>query len=416
MAKKWFVGIDWGSEEHHVCVLDAEGEVVGEKVVAHSGDGLGVLARWLWEVSECDASTVSVGIEVPHGPVVETLLERSFSVYAINPKQLDRFRDRFTVAGAKDDRLDARVLAASLRTDRHSYRHLSPESPEVVELREWSRMAEELKEERVRLGNRMRQHLRRYYPQPLELDNTVHAPWFLDLWELVPTPARAAKVRKAAVSRLLKRHRIRRVDANDVLSTLRQKPLMVAPGTTDAVTARISALVERIRVVNKQLKQATRRLDELCRRLSTSTEVGDSEGQCEQHDVEILRSLPGVGQVVLAVLLAEAHRALEARDYHALRTLCGVAPVTRRSSKRTAIVMRKACNLRLRDAVYHLSRTAAQSDPKSKAKYAALRAKGHSHGRALRTVGDRLLMVMCAMLREQTSYDATRQQVALMAE
>src|SRR5271157_3290501 len=81
--------------------------------------------------------TVAVAIEAPHGPVVEILLERRFQVDAVNPKQLDRFRDRFTVAGAKDDRRDAYVLADALRTDRHCFRRLTVEDPVVIELREW---------------------------------------------------------------------------------------------------------------------------------------------------------------------------------------------------------------------------------------------------------------------------------------
>ena len=65
-------------------------------------------------------------IEVPHGPVVETLMERDFKVYSINPMQLDRFSDCVSPAGAKDDRLDAQVLASSLRTDSQHFRHLDP--------------------------------------------------------------------------------------------------------------------------------------------------------------------------------------------------------------------------------------------------------------------------------------------------
>ena len=108
------------------------------------------------KLSGGDLESVYAAIEMPHGAVVEMLLERKVQVYAINPKQLDRFRDRFTAAGAKDDRRDARVLADSLRTDRRSFRHLQVEEPEVIELREWSRMREELKQDRNRLINRMR--------------------------------------------------------------------------------------------------------------------------------------------------------------------------------------------------------------------------------------------------------------------
>jgi transposase len=129
--------------------------------------------------------------------VVETLLDRGFQVYAVNPKQLDRLRDRFTVAGAKDDRRDAHVLGYALRTDRHCFRALSLADPIVVELREWSRMAEDLQQERTRLANRIREQLWRYYPQALEVTDDLAYDWFLDLWHLVPTPAKVARCARA---------------------------------------------------------------------------------------------------------------------------------------------------------------------------------------------------------------------------
>ena len=122
--EQWFVGVDWATEQHQICVLEGDGKVVGERQVGHSGAGIADLCRWLEELSGGHLASVHAAIEMPHGAVVEMLLERKVQVYAINPKQLDRFRDRFTAAGAKDDRRDARVLADSLRTDRRSFRHL----------------------------------------------------------------------------------------------------------------------------------------------------------------------------------------------------------------------------------------------------------------------------------------------------
>jgi transposase len=124
--------------------------------------------------------------------------------------------------------------------------------------------------------------------------------------------------------------------------------------------------------------------------------------------VTILRSLPGVGRIVLATLLAEAAEPLRRRDYHALRALSGVAPVTKRSGKRCIVIMRQACHMRLRSAVYHWARVAIQHDPLSRCRYAELRKRGHSHGRALRSVADRLLAVACAMLDQQTMFDPGR--------
>jgi len=112
-------------------------------------------------------------------------------VYAINPKQLDRLRDRFSVAGAKDDRRDAYVQADGLRTDRRLFRRLQVADPRLIELRAWSRLAEELAAERVRLSNRMRHQLWRYYPQMQKLTNDLAAPWFLELWAIASTPAKA---------------------------------------------------------------------------------------------------------------------------------------------------------------------------------------------------------------------------------
>jgi transposase len=143
-------------------------------------------------------------------------------------------------------------------------------------------------------------------------------------------------------------------------------------------------------------------------KLATSGPSAESEpGQVRQHDAEILASLPGVGRIVLATLLAEAFDALQRRDYAALRSLTGVAPVTKSSGKSRIVIRRQACNDRLSNAMYHWARVAVQHDRTSRAKYTALRGKGHSHGRALRSVADRLLNVACAMLKSGTPFNAS---------
>ena len=104
----------------------------------------------------------------------------------------------------------------------------------------------------------------------------------------------------------------------------------------------------------------------------------------------------------VATMLAEASQALTERDYHALRSYAGAAPITRQSGKKKVVVMRRSCNERLRNVLYHWSRVSAQNDERSKAHYAALRGKGYTHGRALRGLGDRLMAVLIAMLESGT--------------
>src|SRR3954466_9452958 len=286
----WFAGVDWGSAKHQVCLLDRAGNVVGEREFAHGGAGLAALCDWLVSVAG-EPGSVAVAIEVPHGPVVDALLDRGFAVYAINPKQLERLRDRVSLAGAKDDRRDARVAAGGLRTDPHLFRPVEAGDPAVIALREWSRLAEELQQERVRLSNRIRQQLWRYYPQLLEVSDDVTAEWVLDLWTLAPTPAKAARLREATLARLLQEHRIRRLEAEQVHGLLRQSAIKVAEGVTEAAVLHLRSLVARLCLANREFHQAERKLDELCTNLRDSTAGPKSGGP---RDAAVLSSLPGI--------------------------------------------------------------------------------------------------------------------------
>lgn len=397
----WFAAVDWGSVQHQACILDAAGGIVGERAFPHGGAGLAALCDWLVFLAG-DANAVAVAIEVPHGPVVDALLDRGFGVHAINPKQLDRLRDRFSVAGAKDDRRDARVAAAGLRTDPHLFRPVQAGDPAVIELREWSRLAEELQQERVRLGNRIRQQLWRYYPQLLELADDVAAEWVLALWTLAPTPAKAARLRETTLARLFKQHRIRKVNAETALGILRAPAIKVATGVTEAAVLHLRSLVVRLRLANQELRTAENKLDEICAALSKAANAGEDSAPT---DAAILRSLPGVGKITLAALLTEASGPLGRRDYAALRTLSGVAPVTKRSGKTCIVVMRQAVQSRLRQAMFHWARIAVQNDPKCRSRYTAFRARGHSYGRALRGVADRLLGIACVLLQRRAMFD-----------
>ena len=59
---EWFVGIDWGSQQHQVSVLDRDRRRVGERVVDHDGASLARLADWLWTLSAGQPQRVAVAI------------------------------------------------------------------------------------------------------------------------------------------------------------------------------------------------------------------------------------------------------------------------------------------------------------------------------------------------------------------
>src|SRR5215813_13003256 len=403
MPYEWFVGIDWGSQQHQVCMLDRDRRRVGERVVDHDGASLARLADWLLTVAAGQPQRVAVAIEVPRGAIVEGLLERGFHVFAINPKQLDRFRDRHSVAGAKDDRRDAFVLADSLRTDQPSFHRLQLDAPQFLRLRELSRAEEALLEDFRRSANRLRDQLHRFYPQMLQLCAAADACWLWDLIDLAPTPAHAALLSEEHVQRVLKAHRIRRITAQEVLACLQAPALPVAPGAAEAAQAHCGFLLPCLRVLAEQLQACSQQVSALLHTLAQEPNEGEGPS-----DVAIVQSLPGVGRKITAWLFAEAAQALAERDYQVLRTHDGITPMTRQSGKRRQVVMRRGCNPRLRHALYHMARVAMQRDAHFSRVYTALRAKGQRHGQALRTISDRLLRILVAMLRNGTCYDASR--------
>ena len=396
----FFVGIDWGFELHQACLIDGQGETVAERKFEH-GKGLNDLSKWLQQ--QVGDGRLAVAIETPHGPVVETMMERGFAVYSVNPKQLDRFRDRLSPSGAKDDRRDARVLAISLRSDRHCFRKLKAHPAALVELRELNRIEIGLTENRVRLTNQIRQALWRYYPQFIELDADLSKTWLAELWAKAPTPGQARRLRKQTVENLLKQHRIRRMNAHQVLQILKTPGFPVADGTVQAACANLEIAFQQLELIQQQHRKINRKIETVIERLCESAE--DEGGHSWQRDVNLLSSIPGIGHKILATLLSEAPDAWQRRDLPALRCLCGLAPITRQSGKSRLVIRRLACNGLLRNASYHWANIAIRHDPVSQDKYTALRDKGHSHARALRGVGDRLLQVAVKMLERQCAFD-----------
>tara|TARA_R110002072_G_C7895162_1_gene529140 strand:- start:94 stop:1326 length:1233 start_codon:yes stop_codon:yes gene_type:complete len=400
--------VDLGNYEHQVCVLGVDRRVLEEFAVQANGLGERVLLERLRRLTEGDLSSCKAGTEATAGPIVEALQEAGVQVYGINPKQVDRFRDRHSVAGAKDDRRDALVLAGALATDLRSFRALSPVSEETIELRGLSREAEELKEDLRRTCNRIRSELLRYYPQVLELSPGADERWIWDLLELAPTPAEARRKTKGKIAGLLKANRIRRYKADEVRAKLKEPQVSAAAGVAKSASKHVRRLIGRARLLDQQLREIGRQTDALLAELTTDdSEAGDGN-QSRQRDAKTLLSLPGAGRAVVATLLTEATEAISQRDYQSLRAQAGVAPVTRASGRRRSVSFRRACNPRLREALFHFAGVAIQHDTSARAHYDAQRAAGHGHPRALRGVGDRLLRIVVSMLRSGSSYDPSR--------
>jgi transposase len=386
-----FVGIDWAKDKVQACWLGPQTRKGRQREFEHSVEGYARLVAWLRELSDNRLETVAVAIETPAHAAVDALLDALVAVFSINPKQLDRFRDRYSVAGAKDDPLDAYVLGASLRTDLHLFRQVTPLEPATAALREAHRTYQRLKRDLARQANRLRETLWRYAPDILALQSSADEPWFWSVLEVGLDPQKAKALRPRTLERILAGRRKASLAPPSVLAVLRAPRLHLQPGIEAELLRTARQLVAILRTSQAALAEAEGHLKQLVH------EAG--------IDGQVIDSLPGVAEIGTAAFLAEAHDAIKRRDLDQLRSRCGAAPVTKRSGKTTFVVMRRACNEYLRNACWDMARTAVCHDPWAKDLFTKMTGRGIPYNTALRQVADRLLTRMVALLRTGTLYD-----------
>ena len=402
----WFAGIDLGDHKHHVHLTDAAGAFGGAAAFSHGGRGIAHLLSWLVDQTGADPGSIGVALEVPHGAVVDGLLERGFATFAVNPKQADRGRQLLVLSGAKDDPRDAEGLALLLRLVPRVFRHLQPKHPVLVRLRDRSRLRADLVKQRTRLSQKIRAHLLRSFPALWELAGSLSGLWgglFLTLWERAPTPERARRLRRSTVAKVLARCRIRKWTTEEVVGVLRQPALVVAPGVTEGAVETIGMLVAQLRLVHQQVQSLDRGIAELLEQLPAA--LGEAEGA---DSLTRLLSMKGAGPVVAAGLFGEASDLLVGGTFQQARAYLGAAPVTRRSGTKRTHHKRRAVNRHGQNALYHFGMAAIAADPGFQRQKEVLKARGHNHARILRTLGDRLLRIFFAMQRDKTLYDPGR--------
>src|SRR3954452_12779940 len=290
----WFVGDDWAEDHHDVEVQDASGRKLVRARLPEGVAGIAGLHELIAGVVGADAEPdqVSLGIETDRGPWVAALVAAGYSVFAINPRQVARYRERHSTSGAKSDAGDAHALADMVRTDAHQLRVVAGDSTLVEGIKVAARAHQNLIWDRHRQVLRLRSGLRESFPAALEAFDDLAAADALDLLGAAPDPQRAARLSRSRIAGALKRARRRDVDAKaeKIQTLLRGEHLTQPP---DLVTPHAGATAATVAVITAFTAQITA-----------------LQGQVETHfgrhpDGEIYRSQPGLGDILGARVLAE---------------------------------------------------------------------------------------------------------------
>jgi transposase len=390
-----FVGDDWAEAHHDVEVMDVTGRRLVKARLPEGVAGMARLHAMIGEAlgEDAEAAQVLVGIETERGPWVAALVAAGYTVFAINPLQVARYRQRHSVSGAKSDAADAHTLADMVRTDSHQLRPVAADTPQAEAVKVVTRAHKTLIWERTRHTQRLRHALREYFPAALEAFEDLDAPDALELLAKAPDPASAAKLTITQISAALTRARRRNVaeKAARIQAALRGEQLGQPEVLTTAYAATTRAAIAVLKTLDEQVKVL--------------------QGQVDAHfgrhpDAEIISSQPGLGPVLGARVLAEfgddPHRYTDAR---ARKNYAGTSPITRASGKKKVVIARYVHNDRLIDALMAQAFSALNASPGARAYYDQLKARGTEHNAALRQLANRLVGILHGCLKTRTCYD-----------
>ncbi|MFE6692158.1 IS110 family transposase [Streptomyces sp. NPDC057743] len=326
---------------------------------------------------------------------MQALIAAGYQVYAINPRQAARFKERYSTSGAKSDKGDAHALADMVRIDGAQLRTVAGDSDQAQAVRVVARVHQTLIWDRTRTFQRLRSTLRECFPGALTAyaDLELTSTDALELLIKAPTPGQAAKLTKPQIAAILVRHRRHRRDqrATAMQTSLREPQLGVATPVAAAYGAVAFAHARLLIALNEQI---------------TTLEEQVSAHFRAHPDAEVYPSMPGIGEITGARVLAEfeddptRYTSAKARKNYA-----GTSPITRASGKTHTVQARSARNDRLADALHKQAFSALNTSLGARRYYGKQRARDAGCNPAPRQLGNRLVGILHGCLKTRTLYD-----------
>ncbi|MEU4292742.1 IS110 family transposase [Kribbella sp. NPDC026596] len=392
MSMVVFCGIDWAEHHHDAAMVDADGEVLVKRRITDDIAGFTQLTELLCAHAGQPAE-VSIALETDRGLLVAALRAAGYRVFAINPKAVDRYRDRYAVSGAKSDAADALVLANLLRTDAARHRELPDDSAQVEAIAVVARAHQDAVRTRLRDTGRLRSLLREFFPAALTAFPNLATRTALQILAVAPTPSQAQALDRDQIRALLGaagRICLRASEVERLHQIFAAEQLHQPPEVEEAMGVAVRAIVTTLMGIDAAIAELEAAL----------------AARFDNHpDAEILRSLPGLGVVLGGRVLGEfGDDPTRFLDPASRRRYAGTAPVTRASGKSRVVLLRRARNQRLADACRWWAFNAMQHSPGAMAYYRRRRAAGDTHEAALRRLGSTLVGQLHHCLEHREPY------------
>jgi Transposase/Transposase IS116/IS110/IS902 family len=388
-----YLGVDWADAEHAVWVEDEAGTKMLSRSVPQTVEGLAEFGRWLDE-RRATGRELWAAIEKPEGRIVDFLLDHGVVVFAVNPKAVDRARDRFRVSGASSDPFDARVLATFVRTEHSHLAPLRPSSEAAQELKGLTRDYTRQVRHQTRLLNQLTAALKAYYPRALEVIDDLKSRWGRDFLRDYPTPGALAALTERRWQRWARDHRLSAERATALWSIIAPPQLAVPAHVVRVQTRLVGALLEQLTTTLGTVEAYREAITDFFGGMPAAAWA---------------RTLPaGRSGTTIPRLYAELGDAAGRwQTFRHLQGHAGTVPITKRSGKQIVVMFRFSCNTHLRDAVHQFAQQSLHHSEWARAYYDRCRRRGLRHHHALRALAAKWLKILFVLWSRQLAYDET---------
>jgi len=392
--KMIYVGIDWADDHHDILITDDSAKTLDQFRIDHTCDGFALLHSHLAN-HQTSPGLVLIAIETSRGLLVHELLQKGYTVYAINPKAVNRYKDRHVLSKAKSDALDALSLGHLLRTDRHLFQPIKP-LPEDYRLLD--RLCSDLRkvvDEKSRVTNQVISCLKEFYPKALETFS-LNSQIFIDFLKAFPDHGTLSACTKKTFLAFLKEHRYPYPTKAEELWKIIQSPTL----QPDKVIARSGKL--RLGMLLDQLENLKEHITHYEQEIRAILD--------NLPETNPIKSLPGVGERLAPELVAtlgpnskDGHHRFQAAEE--IAKLSGCVPVVRESGKWRNVSLRYACVKSLRRTFHDWAFASINYSSWARAFYDYHKEKNQSHCTILRNLGKKWIKILFAVWSKGTSYD-----------
>lgn len=389
-----YVGIDWADNHHDILITDDSAKTLDQFRIDHTCDGFALLHSHLAN-HQTSPSLVLIAIETSRGLLVHELLQKGYTVYAINPKAVNRYKDRHVLSKAKSDALDALSLGHLLRTDRHLFQPLKP-LPEDYRLLD--RLCSDLRkvvDEKSRVTNQVISCLKEFYPKALETFS-LNSQIFIDFLKTFPDHGTLSACTKKAFLTFLKKHCYPYpTKAEELWKTIQSPTLQPDRVIARSGKLRLGMLLDQLENLKEHITHYEQEIRAILDNLPESNPI---------------KSLPGVGERLAPELVAtlgpnskDGHHRFHAAEE--IAKLSGCVPVVRQSGKWEKVSLRYACVKSLRRTFHDWAFASINYSSWARAFYDYHKDKNQSHCTILRNLGKKWIKILFAVWSKGTSYD-----------